>query len=139
MDFGIRCVILGLVRRHLLQHCFKNGVLPIKGPPEDLEKLFDDADRGATRRHDDLEKPGDPRPHGGSGEVRHPTPPQALPAQWLADIGLTKVKQTAIDSYEVKAKAEHPWCELRAHRLTADIPCDLIRLILVSPNPNRLD
>ncbi len=29
-------------------NCFKNGILPIKVSPEDLEKLFDDAARGSN-------------------------------------------------------------------------------------------
>ena len=29
-------------------NCFKNGLLPIRVSPEDLEKLFDDAERGAN-------------------------------------------------------------------------------------------
>jgi 3-isopropylmalate/(R)-2-methylmalate dehydratase small subunit len=29
-------------------NCFKNGILPIKVTPEELEKLFDDADRGSN-------------------------------------------------------------------------------------------
>ena len=29
-------------------NCFKNGILPIRVDPEDLEKLMDDAERGAN-------------------------------------------------------------------------------------------
>ena len=35
---------LDLVRHIFYNNCFKNGVLPIESP-EDLEKLFDDAER----------------------------------------------------------------------------------------------
>jgi len=47
-DFGITCVISTSFGDIFYNNCFKNGVLPIKVKPEDLEKLFDDADRGAN-------------------------------------------------------------------------------------------
>jgi 3-isopropylmalate/(R)-2-methylmalate dehydratase small subunit len=48
LDFGIRCVISTSFADIFYNNCFKNGVLPIVVSPEDLEKLFDDADRGAN-------------------------------------------------------------------------------------------
>src|SRR5246127_3948383 len=48
MDFGIRCVISTQFGDIFYNNCFKNGLLPIKVTPEDLEKLFDDAERGAN-------------------------------------------------------------------------------------------
>src|SRR3712207_7258427 len=48
LDFGIRCVISTSFADIFYNNCFKNGVLPIKVSPDDLEKLFDDADRGAN-------------------------------------------------------------------------------------------
>ena len=48
MDFGIRCVISTSFGDIFYNNCFKNGVLPIRVSPEDLEKLFDDAERGAN-------------------------------------------------------------------------------------------
>src|SRR6186997_1528543 len=56
-DFGIRCVISTSFGDIFYNNCFKNGVLPIKVSPEDLEKLFDDAERGANATLSiDLEK-----------------------------------------------------------------------------------
>ena len=48
LDFGIRCVISTSFADIFYNNCFKNGVLPIKVSREDLEKLFDDAERGAN-------------------------------------------------------------------------------------------
>src|SRR5580704_18533665 len=48
LDSGIRCVIAPSFADIFYNNCFKNGVLPIKVSPEDLEKLFDDAERGAN-------------------------------------------------------------------------------------------
>ena len=48
LDFGIRCVISTSFADIFYNNCFKNGILPITVRPEDLEKLFDDAERGAN-------------------------------------------------------------------------------------------
>src|SRR3954470_3620975 len=40
LDFGIRCVISTSFGDTFYNNCFKNGILPIKVSPEDLEKLF---------------------------------------------------------------------------------------------------
>ncbi len=82
MDFGIRCVISTSFGDIFYNNCFKNGVLPIKVSPEDLEKLFDDAERGANATLSiDLEKPRNPRAGRRRGEIRDRRVPQALHAQ----------------------------------------------------------
>ncbi|MEK6215783.1 MAG: 3-isopropylmalate dehydratase small subunit, partial [Boseongicola sp.] len=48
MDFGIRCVISTSFADIFYNNCFKNGILPITLPEEDVEKLMDDASRGAN-------------------------------------------------------------------------------------------
>src|ERR1700681_2817480 len=56
-DFGITCVISTSFADIFYNNCFKNGILPIKVSPQDLEKLFDDAERGANATLSiDLEK-----------------------------------------------------------------------------------
>jgi 3-isopropylmalate/(R)-2-methylmalate dehydratase small subunit len=65
-DFGITCVISTSFGDIFYNNCFKNGVLPIKVDPDDLEKLFDDAERGANARISiDLEKQEIRGPDGG--------------------------------------------------------------------------
>ena len=48
LDFGIRCVISTSFGDIFYNNCFKNGILPIRVSQEDLDKLFDDAERGAN-------------------------------------------------------------------------------------------
>src|SRR5262249_330948 len=79
MDFGIRCVISTSFGDIFYNNCFKNGLLPIKVSPEDLEKLFDDPDRGANAtRAGVLWQQGI---RGRRREVRDRPVSQALPAQ----------------------------------------------------------
>ena len=82
MDFGIRCVISTSFGDIFYNNCFKNGILPIRVSPEDLEKLFDDAERGANATLTvDLEKQEIRGPDGGVVNFEIDAAPQALPAQ----------------------------------------------------------
>ena len=91
-------------------NCFKNGVLPVRVSPEDLEKLFDDADRGANATLTiDLEKQEIRGPDGGTIKFEIDAHRKHCMLNGLDDIGLTKQKNAKIVSYEDKAKAERPW------------------------------
>jgi 3-isopropylmalate/(R)-2-methylmalate dehydratase small subunit len=96
--------------RDLDNNCFKNGVLPIKVSPDDLEKLFDDADRGANATLTvDLEKQEIRGPDG--GVVKFDIDPHRKHAllNGLDEVGVTMQKQGKIESFEQKAKASRPW------------------------------
>jgi 3-isopropylmalate/(R)-2-methylmalate dehydratase small subunit len=109
-DFGIRCVISTQFGDIFYNNCFKNGLLPIKVSPEDLEKLFDDADRGANATLTiDLEKQEIRGPDGGILKFEIDAFRKHCLLNGLDDIGLTMVKQDKIGSYEEKAKAARPW------------------------------
>jgi 3-isopropylmalate/(R)-2-methylmalate dehydratase small subunit len=110
MDFGIKCVISTKFADIFYNNCFQNGILPIKVKPEELEKLMDDANRGANATLSvDLEKQEIRGPDGGciSFEI-DPFRKHCL-LNGLDNIGLTMAKGKAIDSYEAKAKTERPW------------------------------
>ena len=110
MDFGIRCVISTSFGDIFYNNCFKNGVLPIRVSPEDLEKLFDDADRGANATLTiDLEKQEIRGPDGGVVHFEIDPFRKHCLLNGLDDIGLTKQKQAKIASYEGKAKTARPW------------------------------
>jgi 3-isopropylmalate/(R)-2-methylmalate dehydratase small subunit len=110
MDFGIRCVISTSFGDIFYNNCFKNGVLPIKVSPEDLEKLFDDAERGANATLSiDLEKQEIRGPDGGVVKFEIDAHRKHCMLNGLDDIGLTMVKDDKIASFEDKAKAARPW------------------------------
>ena len=110
LDYGIRCVISTSFGDIFYNNCFKNGILPIKVSPEDLEKLFDDADRGANATLTvDLEKQEIRGPDGGVVHFEIDAHRKHCMLNGLDDIGLTKQKQTKIESYEGKAKSARPW------------------------------
>ena len=105
LDFGIRCVISTSFADIFYNNCFKNGILPIKVSPEDLEKLFDDADRGSNATLTvDLENQTIKGPDG--GELRFEIDPfrKHCLLNGLDDIGLTMEKAPKIEAYEEKLK-----------------------------------
>ncbi len=108
-DFGIRCVISTSFADIFYNNCFKNGILPITVSPEDIEKLFDDADRGANATLTvDLENQEIRGPDGGT--IRFDIDPfrKHCLLNGLDDIGLTLEKAPAIEDYERKLTAR-PW------------------------------
>jgi 3-isopropylmalate/(R)-2-methylmalate dehydratase small subunit len=110
LDFGIRCVISTSFADIFYNNCFKNGILPIKVSPEDLEKLFDDAERGANATLTiNLEKQEIRGPDGGVVRFEIDQFRKHCLLNGLDDIGLTMVKADKIADHESKAKAARPW------------------------------
>src|ERR1043165_2727182 len=110
IGFGIRRVVLTSVGAIFYHNCFKNGVLPIKVSTEDLEKLFDDAERGANATLSiDLQKQEIRGPDGGVVKFEIDAHRKHCLLNGLDDIGLTMVKARQIDNFEAKAKTARPW------------------------------
>ena len=110
LDYGIRCVISTSFGDIFYNNCFKNGVLPIRVSPEDLEKLFDDADRGANATISiDLAAQEIRGPDGGVVKFEIDEFRKHCMLNGLDDVGLTMVKQDKISGYEEKVKAARPW------------------------------
>jgi 3-isopropylmalate/(R)-2-methylmalate dehydratase small subunit len=109
LDFGIRCVISESFADIFYNNCFKNGILPIKVSPENLEKLFDDAERGANATLTiDLEAQEIRGPDGGVVKFEVDEHRKHCLLNGLDDIGLTMEKAPAIEAYEKKI-ADRPW------------------------------
>ena len=111
LDFGIRAVIAPSFADIFFNNCFKNGILPIVLPQEQIEIL----QREASEADDptftiDLE----------SQEVRRPTGNQVFTfavdpfrkhclLNGLDDVGLTMQKAKRIEDFEAAQKATQPW------------------------------
>jgi 3-isopropylmalate/(R)-2-methylmalate dehydratase small subunit len=109
-DFGIRCVISTSFGDIFYNNCFKNGILPIRVSHEQLDKLFDDADRGANATLTvDLEKQEIRGPDGGMIKFEIDAFRKHCLLNGLDDIGLTMEKSSSIDVFETKERAERPW------------------------------
>jgi 3-isopropylmalate/(R)-2-methylmalate dehydratase small subunit len=110
LDFGIRCIIAPDFADIFYNNCFQNGILPIKLPQADVDKLMDDASRGSNATLTiDLEKQEIRGPDGGM--IRFDIDPfrKHCLLNGLDHIGLTLEKQKSIDAFENKSQAARPW------------------------------
>ena len=109
-DFGITCVISTSFGDIFYNNCFKNGILPIRVSADELEKLFDDAERGANATLTvDLEKQEIRGPDGGVITFEIDAHRKHCLLEGLDDIGLTMAKSEKIAGFEDKAKTARPW------------------------------
>jgi 3-isopropylmalate/(R)-2-methylmalate dehydratase small subunit len=109
-DFGIRCVIAPSFADIFFSNCAKNGILALALPQEDIDKLMDDASRGANAIVSvDLERQEIRGPDGGC--IRFEIDPfrkQCLLNGW-DDIALTLRDEPAISAFEERRKTQAPW------------------------------
>ena len=110
LDFGIRCVISTSFADIFYNNCFKNGILPIVMPPEVVEVLMSDARRGANARINvDLETQTVTTSDGQVFAFEVDAFRKHCLMNGLDDIGLTLEKAAAIDTFEKRNAALHPW------------------------------
>jgi 3-isopropylmalate/(R)-2-methylmalate dehydratase small subunit len=110
LDFGIRCVISTSFADIFYNNCFQNGILPIKVKPEELEKLMDDANRGANATLTiDLEAQEIRGPDGGCITFEMDPFRKRCLVEGLDNIGLTMKEEKSIASYEEKVAVSRPW------------------------------
>ena len=110
LDAGIRCVIAPSFADIFYNNCFKNGILPIKLPQEQVDLLMDDAERGANAVVTvDLENQTITGPDGGSISFEVDAFRKHCLLNGLDDIGLTMQKDAAIGDFEAKREQSQPW------------------------------
>ncbi|MGD9656828.1 MAG: 3-isopropylmalate dehydratase small subunit [Methylocystis sp.] len=110
LDFGVRCVISTSFADIFYNNCFKNGILPITVSQGALDKLMDDASRGANATLTvDLEAQEIRGPDGGVIKFEIDPFRKHCLLNGLDDIGLTLQKADKIDDYEIQAAAKRPW------------------------------
>uniref|UniRef100_UPI003BA9C825 3-isopropylmalate dehydratase small subunit n=1 Tax=Stappia sp. TaxID=1870903 RepID=UPI003BA9C825 len=110
LDFGVRCVISTSFADIFYNNCFKNGILPIVVSEDELEKLMDDARRGANATLTvDLEAQEIHGPDGGVITFDIDPFRKHCLLNGLDDIGLTMEKAPMIDGYEQKLGENRPW------------------------------
>ncbi len=110
LDFGIRCVIAPDFADIFYNNCFQNGILPIKLPQADVDKLMDDAQRGANATLTvDLEAQEIRGPDGGVITFEIDPFRKHCLLNGLDAVGLTLQKQDAIKSFEEKTAQSRPW------------------------------
>lgn len=110
MDFGIRVIIAPSFADIFYNNCFKNGILPIKLPQEQVDLLMADAERGANATVTvDLVAQEIRGPDGGCLKFDvDPHRKQCL-LEGLDDIALTLGKSSSIETFEQTRSQGQPW------------------------------
>jgi len=109
-DFGIRCVIAPSFADIFYNNCFKNGILPIALPQDQVDLLMREAEKGANARFEvDLEAQTVTTPEGEVLSFEVDAFKKHCLLEGLDDIGLTLSKADAIDSFEARAAQSRPW------------------------------
>jgi len=112
LDFGIRCVIAPSYGDIFFNNCFKNGMLPIVLPQEQVDELMKDAEKGANATISiDLEKQEITRPDGGIVKFEVDPFRKFCLLNGFDDIGLTLRDKTKIDGFEAERRRSMPWLE----------------------------
>ena len=109
-DFGIRCVIAPAFADIFYNNCFKNGILPITLPQDQVDVLMKDAEKGANARMEvDLVAQQITTCDGEVFSFEVDEFKKRCLLEGLDDIGQTFQKVAAIDSFEAKASVARPW------------------------------
>jgi 3-isopropylmalate/(R)-2-methylmalate dehydratase small subunit len=110
-DFGIRCVIAPSFADIFFNNCFKNGILPLVLPQDQVDLLMKEAETASDPTFTiDLEAKLIHRPQGNEPIAFDVDPgSREKLLQGLDEIGLTLHKATAIGGYERSARSNYPW------------------------------
>ena len=110
LDFGIRAVIAPSYADIFYNNCFKNGILPIVLPQEQVDALMEDAKNGENARITvDLENQTVTGTDGTAYAFEVDSFKKHCLLNGLDDIGLTMEKVSAIDAFEGRAAQDRPW------------------------------
>ena len=110
LDFGIRCVISTSFADIFFNNCFKNGILPIVLPQEQVDILMADAKKGANARVTvDLPSQTVTTSDGQTFSFEVDPHRKHCLLNGLDDIGLTLEKAASIDAFEAKNASLRPW------------------------------
>lgn len=109
-DFGIKCVISTSFADIFFNNCFKNGILPVVLPQDQVTVLMSDAEKGANSIIEvDLEKQTIASSDGTVFTFDVDPFKKHCLLNGLDDIGLTMEKESDITAYEAKASQLFPW------------------------------
>ncbi len=114
-DYGIRCIIGPSFADIFFNNCFKNGILAIKMPQEQVDVLMADAQNGSKETMTvDLEMQTIVRAGGEVISFHVDSFRKHCLINGLDDIALTLQKEDKIKAFEAKRLASTPWLETNA-------------------------
>ncbi len=109
-DFGIKCIVSTSFADIFFNNCFKNGILPVVLPQDQVDMLMKDAEKGANARMTvDLEAQTITTSDGEVFGFEVDAHKKHCLLHGLDDIGLTMEHSGEIDNFEKRLQTERPW------------------------------
>jgi 3-isopropylmalate/(R)-2-methylmalate dehydratase small subunit len=108
-DFGIRCVIAPSFADIFFNNCFKNGLLPVVLPQDQIDQLMNMAAEGKKLTVDLEHQTVSAYPENIGFSFAVDAFRKHCMLNGLDDIGLTEQHTVDIDSYEKKIGSERSW------------------------------
>ncbi|MBG52338.1 MAG: 3-isopropylmalate dehydratase small subunit [Rhodobiaceae bacterium] len=109
-DFGIKVIISTSFADIFYNNCFKNGILPIRLEQAEVDKLMEDAERGANATVSvDLVAQEIKGPDGGTIKFEIDPFRKHCLLEGLDDVGLTLQKEDKITAFEKTLEGAQPW------------------------------
>ncbi len=109
-DFGIKVIVSTSFADIFFNNCFKNGILPIVLPQDQIDAIMKDAEKGSNARIEvDLEGQTLTTSDGESFAFDVDEFKKHCLLNGLDDIGLTMEKASSIDAFEAKSAGVRPW------------------------------
>jgi len=109
-DFGIRCVVSTSFADIFYNNCFKNGILPVVLPKQQVDAIMQESEKGANARITvDLENQEITTSDGEVFSFEVDAFKKHCLLNGLDDISLTMEKSKSIDEFEAKSSADRPW------------------------------
>ena len=109
-DFGIKVIVSTSFADIFFNNCFKNGMLPVILPQDQVDLLMKDAEKGANARMTvDLQAQEITTSDGTVIPFEVDAFKKHCLLNGLDDIGLTLEKATAIDRFETMSAQSRPW------------------------------
>ena len=109
-DFGIKVIVSTSFADIFYNNCFKNGMLPIVLPADQVDALMEDAEKGENARVTvSLEDQTITTSDGDVFSFEVDAFKKQCLIDGLDDIGLTMEKAASIDTYEQELAQSRPW------------------------------
>lgn len=110
LDMGLRCIIAASYSDIFYTNCFKNGILPVILPQEQVDELMKEAQENPDAPIEiDLEKQTVTRGNKFSFSFEIDAFKKHCLLNGLDEVGLTMQKDTAIAAFEKSDRAKRPW------------------------------
>lgn len=108
-QFGFRCVIAPSFGTIFQNNCYRNGVVPVKLPLEDVQRLAIAAQDGQLQLTVDLEQGLVVLPDGSKLPFSTPASERVMLLEGLDAIGLTLKRRADIETFQDADRRLRPW------------------------------